>query len=68
MAHSSLKIAMGAADIGTSRVIPLNDSSTDEAARTMHLHDVDRVVAMMNTLVGMLHSGIVTPFSGRKHQ
>lgn len=52
---------MRAADIGTSRVIQLNESSTvNEAARSMHQHDVGCVVAMRNTLTGMLPSGMVT--------
>lgn len=61
MAYSSLEIVMRAADIGTSRVIQLNESSTiSEAARTMHQHDVGCVVAMKNTLMGMLPCGMVT--------
>lgn len=52
---------MRAIDIGTSRVIQLNESSTiSEAARTMHQHDVGCVVSMKNTLTGMLPGGIVT--------
>ena len=52
---------MRAADIGTTRVIQLNESSTvTEAARTMHQHDVGCVVVMKNTLAGVLPSGIVT--------
>lgn len=52
---------MRAADIGTSRVIQLNESSTiNEAARTMRQHDVGCVVAMKNTPAGARPSGIVT--------
>ena len=52
---------MRAADIGTSRVIQLNESSTiNEVARTMRQHDVGCVVTMKNTLAGVLPSGIVT--------
>ncbi|WP_168171183.1 CBS domain-containing protein [Rhodanobacter sp. B04] len=52
---------MRAADIGTSRVVQLNESSTIcEAARTMRQHDVGCVVTMKNTLAGMLPSGVVT--------
>jgi len=52
---------MRAADIGTTRVIQLNESCTVmEAARTMHQHDVGCVVVMKNTVAGALPGGIVT--------
>ena len=52
---------MRAADIGTTRVIHLNESaSVKEAAHTMQQHDVGCVVVMRNTLLGALPTGIVT--------
>jgi len=52
---------MRAADIGTRRVIQLNEtSSIRQAARTMRQHDVGCVVVTKNTLLGVLPSGIVT--------
>lgn len=52
---------MRAVDIGTPRVIQLNESSTiNEAARTMRQHDAGCVVAMKNTPAGIRPSGIVT--------
>ena len=52
---------MRAADIGTSRVIQLNESSSvNEAARIMRQHDVGCVVMTKNTLASALPSGIVT--------
>lgn len=52
---------MRAADIGTSRVIQLNEScSVKLAARTMRQHDVGCVVVTKNTLLGALPVGIVT--------
>jgi CBS domain-containing protein len=51
MAYPGSKITARVADIGTSRIIQLNESSTvNEAARTMHQHDVGCVVVMKNTL------------------
>jgi len=52
---------MRAVDIGTTRVIQLNESSSiKDAAHTMRQHDVGCVVVMKNTLLGMLPNGIVT--------
>lgn len=52
---------MRAADIGTHRVIQLNESSSpEEAACTMRHHDVGCVVVTKNTLLGVVPSGIVT--------
>lgn len=52
---------MRAADIGTTRVIHLNESASPaEAAHTMQQHDVGCVVVMRNTLLGTLPTGIVT--------
>lgn len=52
---------MRAIDIGTGRVIHLNQStSVAEAARTMHDHDVGCVVVMRNAPDGMVPCGIVT--------
>lgn len=52
---------MRAADIGTTRVVQLNESSTaEEAACTMRHHDVGCVVVTKNTVLGALPSGIVT--------
>jgi len=59
--YPCLEITMRAADIGTSRVIQLNELSTiNEAARTMRQHDVGCVVAMKNTPAGTRPTGIVT--------
>lgn len=52
---------MRAADIGTRRVIQLNETaSIRQAACTMRQHDVGCVVATKNTLLGVLPSGILT--------
>lgn len=52
---------MRAADIGTHRVVQLNESSSpEEAACTMRHHDVGCVVVTRNTLLGVVPSGIVT--------
>ena len=52
---------MRAADIGTQRVVQLNESSSaKEAASTMRRHDVGCVVVTKNTVIGTLPSGIVT--------
>lgn len=52
---------MRAAEIGTSRVIQLNESSSvTEAAHTMRQHDVGCIVTVKNTLAGVMPSGIVT--------
>jgi CBS domain-containing protein len=52
---------MRAIDIGTSRVIQLNESCpVAEAVQAMHQHDVGSVVVVKNTLEGVLPSGIVT--------
>lgn len=52
---------MRAADIGTHRVIQLNEAcSVKAAAHTMRQHDVGCVVVTKNTLLGALPVGIVT--------
>lgn len=52
---------MRAADIGTRRVIQLNESSSvKDTACTMRQHDVGCVVVTKNTLLGALPVGIVT--------
>jgi CBS domain-containing protein len=54
-------LPMRAADIGTTRVVQLNESSSpEEAACTMRHHDVGCIVVTRNTVVGALPSGIVT--------
>jgi predicted transcriptional regulator len=58
MAYPSSGITARAADIGTSRIIQLNESSTvNEAVRTMHQHDVGCVVVMKNTLPSGMATG-----------
>lgn len=52
---------MRAADIGTNRVIQLDEScSIKAAAYTMRQHDVGCVVVTKNTLLGVMPVGIVT--------
>lgn len=52
---------MRATDIGTSRVIQLNElSGVHEAAYTMRQHDVGCVVLVRNTIAGVVPCGIVT--------
>lgn len=52
---------MRAADIGTTRVVQLNEAaSVKEAAATMRQHDVGSIVLTKNTLLGVLPGGIVT--------
>lgn len=52
---------MRAADIGTSRVIQLNElCGIHEAASTMRQHDVGCVVVVKNTVAGTVPTGIVT--------